>query len=200
MRQMGAFSRLGGGQLFGIWRARFCEAQVQIWRAKKKDLACGGERTLRFRWRGAFRPARLTHSSDVTAQLFLLSGGGSSAVYTALEPATTFRTVRPEVTYYVNQLQRGDVPVPGFGYMERVTVVMRAWEGPSYETAQVRGQSNPVTVTLGPPVPSPLPIVEGVLVGLEGFSLCVPEPSTSILAAIATALLLPFGRKESAKL
>jgi hypothetical protein len=126
--------------------------------------------------------------AGVTAQLFLVLGAGASTTYTPLEPATTFRTVRPEVEYYVVQPIR-DVVVPGFGYREQVTVVLRAWEGANYETAQVRGQSPSVTVTLGPPVPSPLPILEGALIGLQGFSLCIPEPSAMALGLLGAALL-----------
>lgn len=120
------------------------------------------------------------------AQLFLVTGG---ATYTALSPATTFRTTSPAAAYYVVQPAE-PVIVPGVGAGQQATIVFRAWEGAigsSYDAALIKGQSNPITVTLGgiPAVGAPIP--DAVLVGLQGN--CVPEPATLSLALLGAAAL-----------
>jgi hypothetical protein len=131
--------------------------------------------------------------AGVTAQLFLVSGSGPSTTYIALAPATTFRTMRPEVTYYVNE-PLDYVRVPGVQYGEEAVIVMRAWEGSTYETATIRGQSLPITVEVGPPAPIEF-IPAGRLIGLEGFSLCIPEPSTIAVFILGVAGLFVGPRR-----
>lgn len=127
-----------------------------------------------------------------TAQLFLVTGG---ATYTPLFPATTFRTTSVQASYYVVQ---PDVPVvvPGIPAGSPATVVLRAWFGSgSYETSTFKGQTNPITITLGGiPPGGGAPIPDAVLVGLQGFS--IPEPSTMTLALLGgVALVVRRGRR-----
>ena len=131
--------------------------------------------------------------AGATAQLFLVSGSGASTAYMPLEPATTFRTFSPITEYYVVQ-PPNLVVVPGIRPGEPATVVLRAWEGSSYETASVRGQSLPITISLGPSIPIG-PIPDTLLIGLQGFSMCIPEPST--LAVLALGLGVLFSRRSS---
>ena len=68
-------------------------------------------------------------------------------------------------------------------------MVVRAFNGATYETSSVRGESNPVGVKLG--------VIDGAyLTGLEPFTVdYIPEPSTvAILCAGFTGYLL-FRRK-----
>jgi hypothetical protein len=127
------------------------------------------------------------------AQLFLVTPSGGSAVYTPLFPATTFRTTSPAAAYYVVQ-PTSAVTVPGVGAGQQATIVLRAWEGAvgsSYDTASntAKGESNPITITLGGVPAVGAPIQDAVLVGLQGFQL-VPEPSTMALGLIGAAALL----------
>ena len=70
--------------------------------------------------------------AGVNAQLFLVSASGL-ATYTPLFPATTFRTIGgPAAAYYVLPPQT-PVSVPGIRAGEDATIVMRAWEGASYQ-------------------------------------------------------------------
>src|SRR5688572_1003100 len=121
--------------------------------------------------------------AGTVAQLFLVSG----ATYTALSPATTFRTTSPAAAYYVVQPNQ-PVIVPGVAAGEQATIVMRAWEGAigsSYDTALLKTQTNPITITLGgvPAVGAPIP--DAVLVGLQGV--CIPEPATLALTLLGAA-------------
>jgi hypothetical protein len=130
------------------------------------------------------------------AQLFLVSGG-TPVTYTALNPATTFRTTSATAAFYVVQ-PPGPVIVPGIGAGQQATIVMRVWDGAigsSYDAAFCKGQSLPITITLGgvPTVGAPIP--DAVLVGLQGFSFCVPEPSTMALGLLGAATLLYRRRK-----
>jgi hypothetical protein len=122
--------------------------------------------------------------AGANAQLFLLAGG----VYTALTPATTFRTspAGPAQGYVVAPATA--VTVPGVAGGAQATVVLRAWEGAgTYDAAAIRGESSPITITLGGAgAPPSLP---ANLVGLTSFSM-VPEPSTLALGLLGAAALL----------
>jgi hypothetical protein len=131
--------------------------------------------------------------AGVNAQLFLVTGGST---YTALSPATTFRSSSAAAAFYVTQ-PAGPVIVPTVAPGQQATVVMRAWEGPvgsSYDTAVLKGQSNPITITLGGVPSTGAPIQDAVLVGMTGFPL-VPEPSTMALGLLGAAALLYRRRK-----
>jgi hypothetical protein len=133
--------------------------------------------------------------AGVNAQLFLVSGG-TPVTYTALSPATTFRSTSATAAFYVTQ-PATPVTVPGVAAGSQATIVLRAWEGAvgsSYDTAAVKGQSLPITITLGgvPPVGAPIP--DAVLTGMQGFEM-VPEPSTMALGLLGAAALLYRRRK-----
>ena len=136
------------------------------------------------------RPDGTGAGAGVNAQLFLSSGGA----FTALTPATTFRSTSAAAAFYVTQ-PATPVTVPGIGAGQQATVILRAWEGAvgsSYDTAVLRGESAPITITLGgvPNVGAPIP--DAVLTGLQGN--CVPEPATMALVLLGAAAL--FHRKS----
>lgn len=115
------------------------------------------------------RPDGTGAGAGVNAQLYLVTGSVASATYTALNPATTFRTTSAAAAFYVVQ-PPGPVIVPGIGAGQPATIVMRIWEGAvgsSYDTAISKCQSLPITITLGgvPQVGAPIP--DAVLVGLQ---------------------------------
>jgi hypothetical protein len=124
---------------------------------------------------------------SATAELVLIGPGGSATV---LLPTTTFRTTSPASAYYVNPV---DVIVPGKGAGETATLILRAYVGNSYEVATLRGQTGPVTVTLGGIPAQGAPLPPAVLVGLQGFS--IPEPSTIALGILGVSALCLRRRK-----
>ena len=127
------------------------------------------------------------------AQLFVVTGSGASSPFTALNPATTFRTTSAPAAYYVVQ-PPGPVIVPTVAPGQQATVVMRVWAGAigsSYDASTCKNQTGPITITLGgvPPVGAPIP--DAVLVGMQGFFIgCIPEPSTMSLGLLGAAALL----------
>jgi hypothetical protein len=138
------------------------------------------------------RPDGTGAGAGVTAQLFLVGAAGELM---PLFPTTTFRTFSPATTYYVNAV---NITVPTIGPLQPATVRMRAWEGSSYETATLRGESNDIRISrLGDPIPCPFIQCweTGYLTGLQPFTLTVPEPQPLTLT-LAAALLL-FSRFRS---
>jgi hypothetical protein len=138
------------------------------------------------------RPDGTGAGAGVNAQLFLLNAG----TYTALSPATTFRTTSAAAAFYVQQ-PAAAVTVPGIGAGQQATIVMRAWEGAagsSYDTALLKGESSPITITLGGVPAVGAPIQDAVLTGMQPFAL-VPEPSTMALGLLGAAALLYRRRK-----
>jgi hypothetical protein len=127
------------------------------------------------------------------AQLYLIPATGEPV---ALSPATTFRTSSPAAMFYINEPNEG-VVVPGAPAGSTVTIQLRAWVGgSSWETATLmRAESESILVTLGgvPAVGAPIP--DAVLVGLQGFVLGIPEPSTIALGVLGAAALLYRRRK-----
>jgi hypothetical protein len=129
-----------------------------------------------------------------SAQLFLSSGGSLSP----LTPATTFRAAgsTPATAiadrYWVNQ----DIIVPGVQPGANATFVVRAWKtslgtfDAAKATGQNFGESAPVTVAVGGGQLAP-----ANLVGLQGFSIVVPEPGTIALGVLGAAALLLRRRK-----
>jgi len=132
------------------------------------------------------------------AQLFLVTGTGASATYTPLSPATTFRTTSAAAYPYVTEPATA-VTVPGIAAGQNATVVLRAWAGGAgYGDAgnTHRGQSAPLTLSLGGVPASGAPIADPPLAGLQGFSVAViPEPSTLALGLFGAAALLYRRRK-----
>lgn len=134
------------------------------------------------------RPDGSGAGPGVNAQLFLVTPSGGSAVYTPILPATTFydASINPLLTRYV--VSPGTVQVPGVPAGQIATLVMRVWEGPSFETASAKAQSNPVTVMLGGQPAGAPAIPDPALVGLQGMT--IPEPSTIALGILGAAALL----------
>jgi hypothetical protein len=143
-----------------------------------------------------FKPDGTTGAGAGTAanaQLFLFSGG---AVGAALSPATTFRATPAGAAQNYVIPPATPVTVPGVAARQQVQVVLRAWEGASYDAATVRGQSAPITVTLGGPVAGQPDDFPANLVGLQGFSMqVIPEPSVMALGLLGAAALLYRRRK-----
>ena len=99
-----------------------------------------------------FAPGSITDGigtiPGMKAQLFLLLGSGASRVYVPLLPATTFNTNNPTAARYV-LVPKEPVAVPNVPAGEQATIVMRIWNFNSYEASSLRGESNPLVVTLG---------------------------------------------------
>ena len=142
---------------------------------------------------GAIYNAPITGNTvGATAQLFLVTGTGASATYTPIPGVQTFRAA-PNNAYFPSGLV---VTVPGVAAGTTGTrVVVRAWQGASYDTAAEKGQSNEIVLgALGGIPASGPPITPPDLNGLQTFAL-IPEPSTLALGLLgATALL--FRRRK----
>ena len=127
----------------------------------------------------------------VNAQLFLVGAGGA---LTALTPATTFFTGTTAANRYV-QIPSQNVTVPGVAAGSQATVLLRAFQGASYDAATLRGESVPITITVGgTPAGGGAPLQPATLTGLQGFEL-VPEPSTLAFGLLGAAALLYRRRK-----
>ena len=123
-----------------------------------------------------------------SAQLYLITGSGAAATYVPLLPPTTFRTT-PAGAAQGYVVPVSSVTVPNIPAGQQATVVMRAWiGGPSWENSALRGESIPITITLGGDIPGQPPAVPANLVGLQGYSF--PEPSTLALGLLGAAALL----------
>lgn len=125
-----------------------------------------------------------------SAALYLQGAGGALTLIPS--SVTTFRdgSTTAALAKYINPVE---VTIPGVA-AGPVTLVMRGWltsQG-TYETAQIRGSSEPfVVTTLGAPpgTPGDLPA------SFTGFIITVPEPSTIALGVIGAAALLLRRRK-----
>jgi hypothetical protein len=134
-----------------------------------------------------FMPDGTTGVAGYTAQLVHLNGDS----VTPLTPTTTFRSTGAGVGFISPAV---DVAVPGVAGGSTATLALRAFDGATYETSTFRGQSAPVTVTLGG-AGSP-PSTPAALTGLTSFNVqLVPEPSTIALALLGGAALLLRRRK-----
>lgn len=152
---------------------------------------------------------RITGVVDAPVTLGSAAGAGPGALYSAelvlvgdngsITPIpgsiTTFRTsaTAPALEKYVVTVP--EVAIPGVPTGGSANVAFRAWltSAGSYDAApeSQRGMSAPVTVTGlgGGPTPP------ANLVGLQGFVIPVPEPSTIALGALGAAALLLRRRK-----
>lgn len=115
------------------------------------------------------------------AQLFIDSGGGQ---LTPLQPSTTFRTSSQAAMGYVESV---DMTIPGVAPGAQATFVMRAFNGPTFETSTLRYQSNPFTLRLGGGL---LPPVN--LVGLQSFTQ-VPLVSAPVISVPPESQTLTLG-------
>ena len=98
-----------------------------------------------------------------TAQLYGGPEGSSGPELKRLYPTTTFRTTSADAMGYV---QAVDVSVAGIASGAKATLVMRVFNGATFETSSVQGETAPVTVTLGGGLVPP-----ANLSGLHGFTL-----------------------------
>ena len=110
-----------------------------------------------------------------TAQLYGGAVGTDTSRLQPLSPTATFRTSSANAMGYVNSV---NVTVPGFSEGELATVQLRVYNGASYESSLVRGESTPITVTLGG---ESLP---GNLEGMSGFSVRGTVNSPPTITAI----------------
>lgn len=127
------------------------------------------------------------------AQLYAGPAGSVISSLRALTPTTDFRTSSAAAAGYVNPV---DLVIPGSPGGQKVTVVMRVFNGSTYETSTIRGESNPITITLGgasvPPTPA------AALVGLQSFNLISPpaaptitvQPTSQQTVAVGTTVTL----------
>lgn len=129
-----------------------------------------------------------------TAQLMGGAAGTAVDKLVALTPTTTFRSTSAAAQGYVNPL---DVTVPGVAAGAQATLIMRAFNGASYDSSLIRGQSGPITVGLGGiPAGGGPPLTSPVLAGMGSFTLqIIPEPSTIALGVLGAAVLL-FRRRK----
>ena len=133
------------------------------------------------------------------AQLFLLQGTAGAQTYIPLFPATTFRSSPPGLAQNYVIPPATPVVVPGIPAGQQATIVLRVWEaGSTFDASTGKGQSGPITITLGGEIPGQPPLVPANLVGLQGFmSGIIPEPSTIALSLFGGAALLCRRRKQS---
>jgi hypothetical protein len=131
--------------------------------------------------------------SNATAQMFLVTGTGAAATFTALTPVNTFRPA-PNQWFLAGPVV---VTVPGQAAgTTGLQFVVRAWQGANYDAAALRAQSGVFTVgPLGGVTTSGeifLPPDLGGPGGVGGFQGIViwPEPSSTALALLGAAILL----------
>ena len=131
----------------------------------------------------------------VNAQLFRVTGATGAETYTAIGQVTTFRAptaANPLLAAYINPI--ASMTVDGAAAGSSISVVLRAWQGASYDAASVKGQSGAITISLGGDIPNQPPATAALLTGLTAFEL-VPEPSTIALGILGAAALLYRRRK-----
>jgi len=119
---------------------------------------------------------------DFKAQIYVGSEGTAVGSLRPISPSTTFRT--GNAAGYVNPI---DLTIPGIAPGAKATIVMRVYNGQTFESSTIFGTSNPITITLGGAGTPPGPGAE--LIGLQGF-LIMPEPSTIALGVFGAAVLL----------
>lgn len=124
----------------------------EVWRAVDAQIKWGDETGV---------------GEGFTAQLYGGPAGTPIGNLVPLTPATTFQTMSAALRGYVNPVLTS---VPGVWAGGSATLVLRVFDGASFDSSIVRGESAPISVKLGGGTLFP-----GNLVGLQGFSL--PEPA-----------------------
>ena len=117
------------------------------------------------------------------AQIYAGLEGISISSLTPVFPPTNFRT--GFAAGYVNPI---DLTIPGIAPGARATIVLRVYNGPTFESSTVFGTSALITITLGGVGTPPGPGAE--LIGLTSFVINFPEPSTVTLGLLRAAILL----------
>jgi len=124
-----------------------------------------------------------------------LLGGPVGGTLQPLTPTATFRTSPAAALGYINA-PASAVVVPGVPAGGTAQIVMRAFNGATYESSSIRGQSTPITVgPLGGTPPGGAPLTPPNLVNLQAFEL-VPEPSTIALGVLGLAGALLLRRRK----
>jgi len=133
-------------------------------------------------------------SSGFAAGLAISSGGALTYIPGT---ATTFRTTPAAATGYINPIV---ATVPGHDVSSSVSLVMFGYLGAATDAGAAAalggpstvnfGQSGPVTVTLGGGT-----ILPPDMVGLQGFTIAAPEPSTIAFGLLGAAALFIRRRK-----
>jgi len=138
-------------------------------------------------------PAGTPAGADYAAGLAISSGTTLTYVPGS---AATFRTTPAAAAGYINPLV---VSIPGHDVSSSVSLVMFGFKGASTDAAALAalgnqavnfGASNPITVTLGGGT-----ILPPDMVGLQGFTVSIPEPSTIAFGLLGAAALLIRRRK-----
>jgi hypothetical protein len=106
------------------------------------------------------------------AQLYGGPSGTPVDQLAPLQPQTTFQTRSAAASGYVNPVL---VTIPGVVPNTSATLLMRVFDGASYETSSVRGESDPITVRVGGIIFPP-----GNLTSLPGFSLPTPAGAIAV--------------------
>ncbi len=119
-------------------------------------------------------------SEGFTAQLYGGPAGTPIDQLVPLTPTTTFQTTSAAVKGYVKPIL---VTLPEVKGNNAATIVMRVFDGASYESSNIRGESAPITISLGSGVLPP-----ASLVGLQRFTLAGPADGTSYSLTIPPGL------------
>ena len=105
------------------------------------------------------------------AQIYAGPEGAAVSSLKAVPVTTTFRTGNS--AGYLNPIP---LLIPGIAPGAKATLVVRVYNGLTFESSTISGTSNPITIALGAAGTPPGPSAE--LIGLESFTI-TPEPSTS---------------------
>ncbi len=126
-----------------------------------------------------------------TAQLY---GGPSGTPLESLEPqfpTTIFQTSTPAGLGYIQPVI---VIVAGVERESVATLVMRVFDGPTWESSACRGEAAPLNVTLRGGAPG----LDAYLEGLQPFQVnCIPEPSAATLLACGALALITWVRRRA---
>lgn len=128
---------------------------------------------------------------EFTAQLFAGAAGTAPEMLAPLLPATKFYSSGTLAGYV-----RPVMVTPAIPAGARATLVLRVYNGASFADSSVRGESPPITVTMGGGT-----LLAAVLAGLQGFSLPAVPPTSGRITyeRIAGGLVLIYsGTLQSA--
>jgi hypothetical protein len=114
------------------------------------------------------------------AQLYLVTGEGNNRVYTGLTPIAEFQKPTPSAPALAAYVQEPNHPVliPGHEPGTSATLVMRVYDGLSFETSMnFFAQSQPFTVTVGGTNSAGTVFPDAHLIGFQGVSLLPLTPA-----------------------
>ena len=122
-----------------------------------------------------------------TAGLFLTSDLNTPLATTPFRSANTFEVFANNQTVTVPNTPTGSTP----------SFTIRVWEtGKTYDTSTTRGQVSFVSQPLGGPVAGNPDAAAASLLGFNGMTLVVPEPSTIALGALGIGALALLRRRK----